>query len=491
MRDSFGPEIILEGLLWTFQRRALWSREGRGLCFSALKVNLADNGHQWPISHGLPFGSSRAVRPASAVRKKKKSISKSGLWKSLHKVFGIIRRDPKTVLVSLTITRIPDRILRTGTKVTCLFGSLLMTSLCSVTDDPQSVRSNNVPLFPNPYLLWIRVTNRVLAVIAYGSNLTCFRIVRFPQLYSSDTKVLMCNQGIKVWNQAQAGPDANNSPTLLLPLSTTITHSELHLELIHTRGASEKEGQHSNQGPRSGSPCRSGPSSNFANNSWHLRQQLLFPPACYQERMRASKAWSILLAWEREANQGRAHSTLPSAVGAAAVEPVCNGIKKWWAVCLHPLHQKCWFRQVLVPLFRVQANHVLTNDFSSPLNFVIKSAGICLVTLQKFNLITWLPHVCTRLSCGPEHWVHCAWWFSKTFLRILKSGVLFEIGMQDDTYLLSEMIKFTQTCILWQGAKIQRDTDTHCWACCQLMKSWHTWEILSNSQQTHCEESNF
>ena len=56
-------------------------------------------------------------------------------------VFGIIRRDPETVLVPPTTTRIPDRTSRAGTEWTRLLGLLL-------TVRAQSVRSHAVTSSP-------------------------------------------------------------------------------------------------------------------------------------------------------------------------------------------------------------------------------------------------------------------------------------------------------------------------------------------------------
>ena len=56
--------------------------------------------------------------------------------------FGIIRRDPETVLIPPTTTRIPGRIMfRTGTEGLRLLGPLL-------TVRTQSVRSHAVTSFP-------------------------------------------------------------------------------------------------------------------------------------------------------------------------------------------------------------------------------------------------------------------------------------------------------------------------------------------------------
>ena len=73
-------------------------------------------------------------------------------------LFGIIRRDPETVLVPPTTTRILGQIIRTGTEGLRLLGLLLtvraqyVRSLCAVT---QSRRSH----FPDPYLIRNGVTN--------------------------------------------------------------------------------------------------------------------------------------------------------------------------------------------------------------------------------------------------------------------------------------------------------------------------------------------
>ena len=56
-------------------------------------------------------------------------------------MFGIIRRDPETVLVSPTTTRIPGRIIRTGTKGLHLLGLLL-------TVRAESVHSHEVTSSP-------------------------------------------------------------------------------------------------------------------------------------------------------------------------------------------------------------------------------------------------------------------------------------------------------------------------------------------------------
>ena len=74
-------------------------------------------------------------------------------------LFGIIRRDPETVLVPPTTTQIPGRIIRTGTEGLRLFRLLLTVRAQSVT--PCAVTQSRRPHFPNPYLIWNRVTNTV------------------------------------------------------------------------------------------------------------------------------------------------------------------------------------------------------------------------------------------------------------------------------------------------------------------------------------------
>ena len=60
----------------------------------------------------------QALNPSREHRDRNKATTK------LLTVFGIIRRDPETVLAPPTTTRIPGRILRIGTEATCLFDLL-------------------------------------------------------------------------------------------------------------------------------------------------------------------------------------------------------------------------------------------------------------------------------------------------------------------------------------------------------------------------------
>ena len=62
-----------------------------------------------------------------------------------QKVFGIIRRDPETVLVPPTTTRIPGRIIRTGTEGLRLLG-LLLTVRAQYVRSPCAVTQYVVPI---------------------------------------------------------------------------------------------------------------------------------------------------------------------------------------------------------------------------------------------------------------------------------------------------------------------------------------------------------
>ena len=66
-----------------------------------------------------------------------------------YQVFGIIRRDPETVLVPPTTTRIPGRIIRTGTEGLRLLG-LLQTVRAQSVRSPCAVTQSRRPHFVIP-----------------------------------------------------------------------------------------------------------------------------------------------------------------------------------------------------------------------------------------------------------------------------------------------------------------------------------------------------
>ena len=67
------------------------------------------------------------------------------LYKLCKAMFGIIRRDPETVLVPPTTTRIPGQIIRTGTEGLRLLG-LLLTVRAQYVRSPCAVTSHVVPI---------------------------------------------------------------------------------------------------------------------------------------------------------------------------------------------------------------------------------------------------------------------------------------------------------------------------------------------------------
>ena len=68
---------------------------------------------------------------------------------TVSRVFGIIRRDPETVLVPPTTTRIPGRIIRTGTEGLRLLG-LLLTVRAQYVRSPCAVTQSRRPHFVIP-----------------------------------------------------------------------------------------------------------------------------------------------------------------------------------------------------------------------------------------------------------------------------------------------------------------------------------------------------
>ena len=74
-------------------------------------------------------------------------------------MFGIIRRDPETVLIPPTTTRIPGRIIRTGTEGLRLLGLLLTVRAQSVRS-PCAVTQSRRSHFPDQYLIRNGVTNK-------------------------------------------------------------------------------------------------------------------------------------------------------------------------------------------------------------------------------------------------------------------------------------------------------------------------------------------
>ena len=93
-------------------------------------------------------------------------------------VIGIIRRDPETVLVPRTITRIPGWFYQAGTERTRPLGPL-MTLQCTVTTIMSSPLCESahmdayahVPLFPNSYIFWNLVTQSVLLLKLHSKQI--------------------------------------------------------------------------------------------------------------------------------------------------------------------------------------------------------------------------------------------------------------------------------------------------------------------------------
>ena len=90
-------------------------------------------------------------------------------------MFGNILRDPETVLLLPTTTRIQDRCSRAGTARTRLF-SLLMTSLCAQSRMTPAVCAQSLmfPLFPESHLR----ENKAINTVPLNSDplLHCIRI---------------------------------------------------------------------------------------------------------------------------------------------------------------------------------------------------------------------------------------------------------------------------------------------------------------------------
>ena len=97
-------------------------------------------------------------------------------------VVGIIRRDPETVLVPPTTTLIQDQTSRAGTEKTRLFTLVLLVRAQSVRSHAVTSSAFSESVFNPESSNKLTVHRRTLIpCIAYGSNLTYFRIEEIDQ----------------------------------------------------------------------------------------------------------------------------------------------------------------------------------------------------------------------------------------------------------------------------------------------------------------------